>query len=297
MRITIFILIFLFYSCNETKTSESKKEISTTNHNINSINRFPRFSRDSILINLQEKIDNNSPLKVHAFIPLCDPKYQAIAPVYGSLGDGFDLKNNLYWGAGYGIKSYFKRKSDWKIVYDSLDYSENILERIVFYKEFDNNAKVYFIADAYRGDKMKECLEDHFNSLSELILDTVYTLTDTIPTNGNADFLVFNGHNGLMDNQINFTSIFPQKQKDAAAIACLSNYYFAMIYYPQCNAYPLVTTQSLLPPEAYVIEAIINNWAELKSGEEICNAAGDAMNNIHNCGQKAARNMFTTGWY
>ena len=55
-------------------------------------------------------------------------------------------------------------------------------------------------------------------------------------------------------------------------------------------------TTSLLPPEAYVMEAIIDNWALMKTEEEIKNSAGDAMHRIHNCGQQPARNMFVTGW-
>lgn len=45
---------------------------------------------------------------IHVFVALCDNANQGIVPVPESLGNGQDPKSNLYWGAIYGLKSYFK---------------------------------------------------------------------------------------------------------------------------------------------------------------------------------------------
>lgn len=58
---------------------------------------FDSFNREEIKINLQNKILQKQPLIVHVFVPLCDNDNQGIVPVSASLGDGQNLKTNLYW--------------------------------------------------------------------------------------------------------------------------------------------------------------------------------------------------------
>ena len=67
---------------------------------------FEKFSREKILQNLKEKRKQSKPFSIHFLVPLCDNENQGIVPVNKQLGDGLNLKTNLYWGAGYGIKTY-----------------------------------------------------------------------------------------------------------------------------------------------------------------------------------------------
>ena len=60
--------------------------------------------RTKIKERLQRKIKNKEPLLIHTFVPLCDNDNQGIVPVNKSLGDGFNLRTNLYWGALYVAK-------------------------------------------------------------------------------------------------------------------------------------------------------------------------------------------------
>ncbi|WP_211710240.1 hypothetical protein [Mucilaginibacter xinganensis] len=53
---------------------------------------------------------------IHVFVALCDNKYQGIIPVPAKLGNGQELDNNLYWGSGYGVRTYFKRSKEWKLL-------------------------------------------------------------------------------------------------------------------------------------------------------------------------------------
>ncbi len=280
-------------SCESNSQVDNERE-SYTNRIVKDF-ECEEFSRNNIKTELQRKINKFEPLFVHVFVPLCDNEHQGIVSVSRALGDGLNLKTNLYWGAGYGMKTHFKRRKDWKLIKDTMYRKGNILERVIFVKKFPNRAKVYLIADGYRGDKMKECVEDFLNSLAGINKKVIKTSLGEIMLNGNCDFLIFNGHNGLMDAFSEIRKTVDAKERDAAVIACISKDYF-MDYFKCSRSYPLVTTTSLLPPEAYVAEGIINSWANMKSDEEIRRSAGDAMARVHKKSQKAMRSMFATGW-
>ena len=55
----------------------------------------------------------NTPRTIHVFVALCDNVHQGIVPVPKTLGNGEDPKNNLYWGALYGVKTFFRRSENW----------------------------------------------------------------------------------------------------------------------------------------------------------------------------------------
>lgn len=257
---------------------------------------FLEFDRTEINQELQNKIDNNIPLVAHVLVPLCDNENQGIVPTTASLGNGQSLKSNLYWATSNGMKRYFKEKTDWKMLKSEIYHKDStILERVTFKKNFENGAQVYLIADAYRGDRMEDCLIDFFQSLSGELNDTVFLENDTILINAKADLVAFNGHNGLMDMYVEEFQNTDNIQKDAVVIACSSMYDFNERL-KLLRAYPLVMTTNLLYPGAFVMEGVINNWALMKTDEEIRLSAGDAYNRVKQCGVNGARNLFSTGW-
>lgn len=288
--ITSFIFLYFNTSCAQQDDQKQTSE-TITKPQI----RFDQFTRDGITKKLKNKIDSSIPLVIHVFVPLCDNDNQGIVKVGGKLGDGRNLRTNLYWGAGYGLKTYFTRSKDWKFLKNSLDIDSAILERVIFSRVYPNKAKVFLILDGYAGDKMEECLNNYFKSLAGILNDSIFVDTLKIPAFGISDFLVFNGHNGLMDKDFPIYYNIDNIEKDAAVIACLSYTYF--IYrLEQLKAYPLITTTSLLPPEAYVISAIIDNWATLQTEENIRKSAGEAMARVHKLASNTCINMFSTGW-
>jgi len=263
---------------------------------IDVIPEYTEFDRTNIKSKLQSKIENDIPLVVHVLVPLCDNIHQGIVPTSASLGDGFSLRTNLYWATSHGMKRYFKELRDWKIL-SSQVYLPNsvVLERVVFEKTYTNGAKVKLIAEAYRGDKIENCLLDFFNSLSGTLRDTVFVDGDTLLTHSKADLIVYNGHNGLMDVWVDDIVNVDGIQKDAAVIACSSMYNFnRKLNY--AKGYPLVMTTNSLYPGAFIVEGIIDNWATLESEEKIRQSAGDAYNRVKKCGIIGARNLFSTGW-
>lgn len=227
---------------------------------------------------------------VHVFVPLCDNEHQGIIPVNASLGNGMNLQTNLYWGARYGVKSHFKSLPAWKLLVSNKDPRPDILERVVFIKTQADGTLVYLIADAFRGDRMQACLEGFFAALAGSRPDSAYLLY------GYPDLVAFNGHNGLMDNlDLDTETDRDSLRKDAVVIACASHSWFRERL-SFAGGYPLVTTTNLMAPEAYVLEAVIDSWAQLKPEGEVLDAAGRAYHRYQQCGEKGARRLFTGGW-
>ena len=293
------ILGLLIVSCKAEKKDVSPQKDSINIQGLNTpavaeVVQFDSFSRDQIKIQLQNKILRKEPLIVHVYVPLCDNENQGIVPVNASLGNGKNLKTNLYWGAGYGLKTHFK-KTGWNVISDITDSSKAVLERIVFQKIISPSTNVIVIADAYSGDKMLLCLEDFFKNLAETLSDTVKINDSLFIDLNKSDMVAFTGHNGLMDNSVSEQINKNARQKDAVVIACISHDYFIeRLNY--LNAYPLVTTTSLMAPEAYVINAIINSWANLEDENSISISAAAAYSTYQKCSVNAAKYIFNTGW-
>ena len=53
---------------------------------------------------------------VHVFVALADNQHQGIVPVPPALGNGSDAQRNLYWGAAYGVKTFFKASDEWQLI-------------------------------------------------------------------------------------------------------------------------------------------------------------------------------------
>jgi hypothetical protein len=254
-----------------------------------------QFDRSQIEKNLRGKVRAGQPLIAHVLVPLCDNEDQGIVKVNASLGDGQNTRTNLYWGAGYGIKTHFKRAEDWKTVLETVPAESHILDRAVFYKKFPSGAKVYLIADAYDGAYMRTCVADFLEALAGRKTGSISIGTEAIPGWSGADLLGFNGHNGLMDVDVATPSQADGRHRDAVVIACASNGYFAEPL-EKIDGFPLLTTTNLLAPEAYILRAVLDGWGELKSGAEIRLAAGAAYNNYQKCGLNGATRLFKTGW-
>lgn len=286
-------LALLLVSCGssqENSTKESEIEHTPAMEVVNPIIE----NRDSILLHLENKINNNEPLVVHAFVALYgynQEKYEYMA----NWEDGMDPNTNLYWGSGYGFRTYFKKYDNWQLVHQQENVSDTVLERLVFKKTFSNKAEVYLIADAYIGYEMKTCLENYFAALCEQNLDSISFDSITIPANGNANLIVFNGHNGLMDNWVEPKYKECTRLKETAVIACHSGSYFNP-YLINCYTYPLMITKELIPAEAYILSSIIEAWALLKNEDEIIDSLLDKYCIIHGYQKSQIDYMFASGW-
>lgn len=251
--------------------------------------------RTEILARLKAKVAKGEPLVAHIFVPLCDNVNQGIVPVNASLGNGQNLKTNLYWGAGYGIKTHFSRQSEWKLLGSQLNPVTYILERVAFERTYPNGAKVILLAEAYDGANMQECLQDFADAAAGKKKGKACLGGKEFEAWAAADLLAFNGHNGLMEKELLSAKRASGEGQDVVAIACFAQSYFEP-HFEDAACHPLVTSTHLLAPEAYVMRAIIDSWAMLKSGEEVRMAAAQAYNTYQKCGMKGANRLFATGW-
>jgi hypothetical protein len=235
----------------------------------------------------------NSGKLIHVLVALCDNEHQGIVPVPARIGDGDDPANNLYWGARFGVKTFFKRVNDWKLIAETRNPRAEILERLVFKHQTRN---VHLIADAYRGREIKRCVADFFEFSAGRAVETINANSVDLHAGGGADLIAYVGHDGLMDFSLDSP---PQKaddrQRDAIMLACLSKRFFAEPM-RKAGSNPLLWTTGLMAPEAYVLKAAIDGWVLNEDGEGIRRRAATAYNQYQRCGLNAALRLFSTGW-
>ncbi|MGZ4034283.1 MAG: hypothetical protein ACXVPU_05320 [Bacteroidia bacterium] len=229
---------------------------------------------------------------IHVFVALADNNSQGIVPVPKKIGDGNDQNNNLYWGCGYGVRTFFKNAAEWKLVSKRTSVSPIILERCIF-KHITQD--VYLIADAYKGDKIKTCTENFLKSASGNSSDTLM-ISDKIIDLGSSQLTCYVGHDGLMDFALeNYPVKKGTEKKDVIILACASRMYFKDAI-KAGGANPLLWTTNLMCPEAYTLKAAIDGWLLNEPGEKIHTRAAEAYNEYLKCGMKGATNLFATGF-
>jgi hypothetical protein len=229
---------------------------------------------------------------IHIYVALCDNKYQGIVPVPASIGNGQDPNSNLYWGCDNGIRTYFKRSREWKLVSRSKK-DRIILERLVF-KHFTKN--VYLVADAYDGKEIRKTTEDFLAASAGGNKDTLHAGKTVIGIGGNAGLMAYIGHDGLMDFSI--TQAYKNtdgKKRDVIVLACYSKKYFAP-HLRNANVNPLVWTTHLMCPEAYTLHDAITGYLAREPAEKIRSRAALAYARNQGCSEKAARNLLVQGW-
>ena len=244
----------------------------------------------------QPPIQNPGKL-IHIVVALCDNQYQGIVPVPERIGNGDDPDNNLYWGAAFGVKNYFKKSNDWVTLINIKTPRPAILERIIF----KHKAKdVYIVADAYRGREIQQTTTDFLRFAagtgSERIDVDQGSKRLSLNAGAGADLIAYVGHDGLMDFSL---SEYPlradERERDVIILACASKAYFRDAI-RRSGANPLLWTTGLMAPEAYVLKSAIEGWVLGEDGERVRRRAAEAYNRFQKCGARSALNLFSTGW-
>jgi len=267
----ITIIFLLFFSCvKKTDKNESDKQNNIT-----------------VNYDLGSEDDINT---IHVFVALCDNKYQGITRVSASLGNGQNLNTNLYWGALYGIRTYFKRSDDWKLL-TAQKKKGPLLERLIF-KHIKKNH--ILIADAYDGKYIKQCTLDFLNGSCGNQKDTLLINGRTIGLGGNASLLAYIGHDGLMDFQLSETFVNTDNiKRDVIILACYSKRYFSP-HLESANVNPLVWTTNLMAPEAYTLHDALAGFINGETNEEIRERAAAAYAKYQKCSVNAAKGLLVT---
>jgi hypothetical protein len=158
---------------------------------------------------------NNAPV-FHVVVALCDNKYQGIIPVPARIGNGDDLVDNLYWGADYGVKTYFCQLKGWSLVSSTKNINPFILERLIFQARVGG---AVIVADAYRGREIRRAAQDFLTYSAGGNPSTARLLGKDLQVGGGADMLVYVGHNGLMDFKL--PNITPHQDSRTRKVAVL----------------------------------------------------------------------------
>ena len=231
---------------------------------------------------------------IHVVVALCDNVHQGIVPVPARIGNGDDPGNNLYWGAAFGVRTFFSRSADWKLIAPPAAVDSVVLERCIFKHR---TRDVFLVADAYRGAEIQRSIDNFLQYAAGRRAETIAgPAGPQISAGGGSDLVAFVGHDGLMDFNL---SVYPRgsgdKTRDAIILCCASKAYFAGPL-GRTGARPLLWTNGLMAPEAYVLKAALDGWAGGEGGEAIRNRAAAAYHEHQHCGMKAARNLFASGW-
>ncbi|MCK9620153.1 MAG: hypothetical protein M0R47_06405 [Methylobacter sp.] len=216
---------------------------------------------------------------ISVIVSLVDNLTQGIEPVPAKIGNGDDPRNNLYWGALYGVKTFLSKADGWRNLGCEQNINDTILERCHFaWKD-----KLTVTADAYRGSRIDRAMLDFMQQAA------------TPPDAAAREMVVFIGHDGLMDEQNQpIISRFPKHaghDKQAVVLACMSDEYFSE-YLQAAGSKPVVTTFSFMAPEAYVLEAVARGFANQAGEAEMRNSAGAAYAKYQHISAKAGRSVF-----
>jgi len=216
---------------------------------------------------------------IHVVVSLVDNASQGIVPVPAKIGNGDDPRNNLYWGALYGVKTFLSKADGWRKLGCEQGISDTILERC----EFAWQDKLTVTADAYRGSRIDQAMLDFMQQAA------------TPPGAASREMVVFIGHDGLMDAQNQpIIERFPkhtEHDKQAVVLACMSDMFFAR-HLQAAGSKPVVTTFDFMAPEAYVLEAIARGFANGASETELRTSAGTAYAKYQRISAKAGKGVF-----
>jgi hypothetical protein len=237
------------------------------------------------------------PRVVHVFVALADNEHQGIVPVPAVLGNGEDPARNLYWGAAFGVRTFFKNSPEWKELLSFKKPNSSVLERSIFQHKGDG---VLLVADAYRGSEIKQALTDFLRAAAGIpdkesaSVGVIAGVVFQVPAT--ADLAVYVGHDGLMDFPltVDFASR-PESNRSAIILACASRSYFRTLLRAS-GATPLLWTNGLMAPEAYTLKAALEGWIQQESKEEIRKRAAAAYARYQKCSDAAALRLFSSDW-
>jgi hypothetical protein len=210
------------------------------------------------------------------------------------LGNGDNAATNLYWGAAFGVKTFFAKKNkNWELISVTPNPRPGILERCVFKHR---RQTLLMVADAYQGKEISQTTVDFLEAAAGKPGEKLKAGDAEFHTGGSADLVAYIGHNGLMDFKLHsHPKQRDDRQRRAIILACASKSYFSPAL-QESGATPLLWTTNLMAPEAYVLSAAIDGWMKKESDEQVRLRAADAYHKYQNCGVKAARALFATGW-
>jgi hypothetical protein len=290
-------------SANET----GGRSRSRRTHNLINDGTFCRYvPRDAIPPAASAVRPRRSYRVVHVFVSLCDNEHQGIARVPSALGNGQDPKTNLYWGARYGVKTFFERSARWRSVKLSgsagvhSDAAGRAVRESCVFQSVNLDPPVYVVADAWDGRYAAACVTAFYGAAAGVVTGTADIDEDgryaKLRTGADADLVCFVGHNAFLDGEIGG---FPKQALNpvpagAFVLSCLSENSFAgRLKFYGCE--PLLVTAGTMAPEAYALDAAVRAWAAGATTTELRRTAAAAYATYQGCALDTAERLFVAG--
>jgi hypothetical protein len=256
---------------------------------------------------VQDRMDRDArqglPLIAHVVVALADNTYQGIVPVPKELGNGQDPRRNLYWGALYGVKTFFRRQGGWQTVAHSGNRHEGVLRRAVFTTAIERRGigrvPVYVVAEAWDGRKIQGAIKRFMEMARGRQADRVVVSHQgrslALAAGGQAHVIAYVGHNGLMEFPLPETAppAAGQIAKSAIVLACASSSYFDAPL-AAAGVHRLLLTKGLMAPEAYTLDAVLKHWFAGEPADAAHHAASAAYCRFQKCRKQwALRRLFS----
>lgn len=239
----------------------------------------------------------DAPRVAHIFVALADNVNQGIVPVPAKIGNGQDPANNLYWGAAFGVKSYFRTSPGWETVQCGAGPKPGVMERCVFK---NGKADFYVVADAYDGSQIRQTVTDFLSAAARLQKEVISLKTRSgdvrLEIGGASEVIAYVGHDAFMDFNIpKISAKLDEHRPKVIILACASKPYFGP-YLRVTGSEPILWTTGLMAPEAYSLRAALEGEIAGESGEQIRQRAAVAYDKFQKCGLRGAQRLFATGW-
>lgn len=218
-------------------------------------------------------VAEGKPRLIRVFVALCDNKTQGIMPVGEKIGNGDLPDANLYWGCSDGLGAFFRSSKQWKVTESESNVSHAILRRLTL---MHSDGKTRLTADAYRGSEMRQCIQDF----------------EAAAASGQFDLVAFIGHNGLMDFQLESPAAVVGNATEVVVLCCLSERYFSSRL-TAMGCRPILMTQQLMYPGAFILHTAIERWRSGASATEIREAAASVYARNQKISVRAARGVFS----
>ena len=218
------------------------------------------------------------PLVVEVLVALCSNEQIWCGSKLA--GQPASLRANIYWGAIFGARTHFERKSaQWEPL--GLRAVDRVyLQRAVFRRQVPaakwgldrvQPIEQIVVLHAIHGGHINHAVEEFYRRAargSTVILDGDQGQRRTLRVHA----VGYAGHNRLMDG-IRFPPKLPPARASETPIAsfvlaCNSERYFAKLL-RSVGSEPVVTTQTLMAPEGYVVDAVAKGLGDNESAHAI----------------------------
>lgn len=250
---------------------------------------------------IKTDLEAGRPLLIHVTVPLCsNAQIDCGASWAGQPGR---LETNLYWGAIFGARRIFDgKRSGWERV-EVKQQDDVYLERVVYRRYV--SAKNWKLARCTKhataaGEQSPECRIEQLVVLQAVHGSKIDRAVDDLWKNATEGATVsFNdpkrpegkqlrsetihvagyaGHNRLMDGKRLPSPTpadalkRPQPAHPAFVLACYSDRYFSNSL-EQAGSKNLVSTQTLMAPEGYLVDAVAKGLGENDSDNQLTERA------------------------